>query len=275
MSKINNKRKLILKAKAVKGFNQFITKVKVYPINTKFTIEYVIPDIWANLGTSERISLGRTVKTNVQEGTITGLECIPVSRGKQQEYQRIADVIVDEPFKCDYFKSQKFNSKKDLLECSLIDKDTAIAIGYFEQNEQGEVTTYYCKVIDAQGNILVEPCKRDLRDEFFEQYRNEGIVKYGEAYAEFRALFSFWYLVDRCYENQNLLNGKNEILFVAPNEQMVTRLAGIRFDSQANSYFYNDMINDLFEAFKKDGYRELKIDYKSTSQHNSDIKKIF
>lgn len=275
MNEINNKRKLILKAKEVKGFNEFIDRVKEYSIGYSFTIENMIKDTWQGMSRSERLSLGRTIKTNVQEGTITGLEFVSVSQGKPQEYIKIANITVEESFKCDYFESQKFNTEKDLLAFSLVDKDAAIAIGYYDKNEAGELTTYHCKVIDSQGNVLVEPCKRDLKDKFFEQYRNENIKKNGEGNVEFKALFSFWYLVDRCYENQNLLNEKNEILFVAPNEQMLRRLAGIRFDSQANSYFYNDMIHDLFGAFQKDGYRELEFKYRSTAQYNSDIKKIF
>lgn len=272
--KINNKRRDILKAKKVKGFDPFIKNVKGYPLNTPFKIDNVIENEWNAMNRSERLSLGKTVKSNVQKGVISGLECIPVGQGKPQEYKRVADVVIDESFKCDYVESNKFTNMKDLLNSPIVNSNTIIAIGFFEKNENEASSVYRCKLMNAQGEVLAE-CERDLKDEFFEQYRNDGIVKYGEAYAEFRALFCFWYLVDRCFENQNLFNEENEILFVAPNEQMIKRLAGISFDSQGNSYFYNEMINDLFDAFTKDGYRELKNHYKSTPQLNGDIKKIF
>ena len=129
--------------------------------------------------------------------------------------------------------------------------------------------TFVCRILDAKGTEICESFERKVSRAYFEKNEHAGTNE------EFKAIIALWYGLDRAFENAEMLRekGVDSICFLAPNAQMMARVAAEKFNTTANSYDYTDFIQKQFADFKEAGIRELPFKYGIYALHNSELRK--
>lgn len=264
---INGITRTAVNAEATKGFPEFVEKLESYPLNLESTISSVLgSDVWNTLDRSERISLGKAIKSNIECGNLKGILPISTPAGQNQKYKRVGIVEMLTVFTCDYWGDGK--SIEEILKANQALNNYAFVKCWFKVNSKEDSVELYCEALNIKGDSLfnAKPFKKEL-DFFVNQKIERGN-------SEFKAILALWYAFDRVFENRDELkaNGINSICFLAPNEQMMRRIGGLKFNTSTNSYDYTEFIQRNFAQFREGELREIPFRKGIISLLNNEIK---
>lgn len=250
-------------ANETKGYPEFLNGMKTMPKNISVSTEAVLGDEWTKLDRSDKIKLGKAIMSNIKNGNLIGIVADKTIAGKAQTYKRIGEVDMRTIFSAPLWAIVDSMSKVFEMNSNLGTNWVYMKCFW----EDGE--TFVCKILDTKGAEICEHFERKVSKAFFEKNEHSGTNE------EFKAIISLWYGLDRAFENSKMLKEKgiDSICFLAPNAQMMTRIAAEKFDTSANSYDYTDFIQKQFADFKEAGIRELPFKYGIYALHNTELKK--
>lgn len=246
-----------------KGYLEFLDGMKIMPKNISVSIEAVLGDGWMNMDRSDKIKLGKAIMSNIKNGNLMGIVADQTIAGKAQTYKRVGEVDMRTIFSAPLWAIVDSMDKVFDMNPNLGTNWVYLKCFY----EDGE--TFVCEILDTKGAEICAHFERKVSKAYFEKNELAGTNE------EFKAIISLWYGFDRAFENAEMLREKgiDSICFLAPNAQMMARVAAEKFDTSANSYDYTDFIQKQFADFKEGGIRELPFKFGIYALYNSELKK--
>jgi hypothetical protein len=249
-------------ANETKGYADFIEGMKKMPVNISTTVDAILREQWSDFSKSDRIKLGKAIMSNIKNGNIVGIIAEEFVPGKAQSYKRVSDIEVRTIFSAPLWASVDSMTDVFRMNSNLSSNWMYVKCFWFENN------VFICQFLDHTGKKIVE-YNREIPASFFEKNGDTGTNE------EFKAIVSLWYGLDRAYENIDMIKSYNvdSLCFLAPNEQMMNRIAARKFDTIGNIYKYTDFIQKQFADFKENGIRELPFKYGIYAMLNSELRK--
>ncbi len=254
----------IATANNTNGFQEFIEGISKYPIGVETTIANIIgSEVWNNMNRGDKIRLGKAIMTNIKSGNLKGLEPIETPSGQNQLYKVKSRIEMLSIFTSQYWGET--DNVEELLKANKELKNFAFI---------------KCSYITNKTNVILKT--KAISSENKELYTTELVVdmnyftkkNFNPKNYECKAILCLWYAYESVFNNRELLKlkGINSVCFIAPNNQMMERICGLRFDTKMSEYAYNEFIQQNFFQFKPNEVKELPFIHGIISSKNNNIK---
>lgn len=248
------------------GFPQLLKGIRDTCIGIPFTVPTAVGNnTWSKLDNSERITLSKMFSNNVHYGNINGIELVNTPKGKAQRYVKKLDKIM---VKNIFWMIDKGNIKNEGQFKEILSQDDKLIVvcnyNFTDTKHEAIQTTVYGTL---NGRKVFEKTKKV----------NLGLANLTQICAlnkEFPSIYSVWFgfesvwsnmekiLYSKLSENKEKKSSKQEdIVFIAPNPQMVSRLIGIKCDEYNTKYDYVEFIQENFKLFLKGGLMAIPYTY--------------
>lgn len=256
----------VANANDTKGFKEFVKNISNYAVGSEITLQNVIgQQTWNGLNRSDKIKLGKAVMNNVRNGSLTGLEAVNTPAGKNQIYRVSGRIRMLTIFTTEYLG--RGESVEKILELNKDKLGIVFVRCFFVSNHDDSI------VLNVEGILPneKEPIFRAKRELSLGTCNGKKIEK---GNYEFKAILSLWFGFDRVFEERKMLLEKNikTVCFLAPNDQMISRVAGLKFDEPLNEFEYTQYIQENFAQFKQDQLRELPFLHCAISLKNEQLR---
>lgn len=248
------------------GFPQLIYGIRNTNVGIPFTVPTTVGNnTWSKLNSSERIILSKNFNNNVRYGNINGIKLVNSPKGKPQRYVKtLEDVMIKNVFwMIDKGHIENKGQFKDILN----QKNKLIVVCNYRFTD----TNYEAVEISVHSYLNGETLFEET------QKIDLGLVERTQICAlnkEFPSIYSVWFGFQSIWRNMKKISSaklvKNEekkaskqedIVFIAPNPQMVTRLIGSKCDEYAAKYDFIEFIQANFKLFLKGGLMAIPYTY--------------